>query len=86
MVGNVVPRRIARLLEAIAESPDEAVHLTESLRPLIAALSVETNPAPLKAMLARLGFCSSELRLPLVPLSQESSSRIERVLASCELV
>lgn len=85
VVGNVVPRRVARLLETIHEAPDEAAHLLESIRPLVRALSVETNPAPLKAMLARLGHCSGELRLPLVEVIPESSSTIERALEAAAL-
>lgn len=85
VVGNVVPRRVARLLETIHEAPDEAAHLLESIQPLVRALSVETNPAPLKAMLARLGHCSAELRLPLVEITGESSSTIEHALEAAAL-
>jgi 4-hydroxy-tetrahydrodipicolinate synthase len=33
------------------------------------ALFLETNPIPIKAAMAMLGFCRDELRLPLLPMT-----------------
>ena len=56
----------------------EAIH--RKLTPLFRALFLETNPAPVKHALARLGFMSGELRLPLVPVRPETAAAIEQTL------
>ena len=36
--------------------------------PLINALFCEVNPIPVKAAMAKMGFCEDYLRLPLTPM------------------
>jgi 4-hydroxy-tetrahydrodipicolinate synthase len=38
---------------------------------------VETNPVPVKAAAAILGYCTPELRLPLTPLGEAAQRRVE---------
>jgi 4-hydroxy-tetrahydrodipicolinate synthase len=42
---------------------------------------VESNPAPMKAALARIGLITNELRLPLCPITAASNSQLEKDLA-----
>lgn len=86
VVGNLMPGKIALLIEAIGRDDDRAAHTLETVRPLIRALALETNPAPLKTALARLGLCTPELRLPLVELESENAERLEQALRACELL
>jgi hypothetical protein len=46
-----------------------------------AALSRESDPAPLKYALSQMKLVSPRVRLPLVELKSESRAEIERVLA-----
>ena len=39
--------------------------------PLIAALFSEVNPIPVKAAMAKMGFCEDYLRLPLTPMEED---------------
>src|SRR5262249_38937709 len=69
VAGNVAPREMRALCDharsgRIAEA--EAEH--RKLGPLVKALFVESNPGPVKALLAQLGLIRNELRLPLVPV------------------
>jgi len=41
---------------------------------------VETNPTPVKAAAALLGYCSPEVRLPLATLSEAAQRRVESAL------
>ena len=41
--------------------------------PLVNALFSEVNPIPVKAAMAKMGFCEDYLRLPLTPM--EDSTR-----------
>ena len=56
----------------------EAIH--RKLTPLFRALFLETNPAPVKHALSRLGFGSAELRLPLVPVKPETAAAVDQAL------
>jgi len=94
VLANLVPDRVARLLE-LAGSPattspasavEEARKLAAELAPLVDALFVESNPVPVKAALAMMGYMSEEVRLPLAPLRNESRAKLERVLASFGLL
>lgn len=65
-----------------AGNNEKALELHQKLFPLFDALFVEPNPTCAKAALETLGFCSSELREPLVPLSSEQKVSLERVVSS----
>lgn len=47
----------------------EARRIAVALRPIVHDLFAEPNPAPLKGLLAWLGWCQADLRLPFVPAS-----------------
>ena len=48
--------------------------------PLIASLFAETNPAPVKYALSKLGYCENELRLPLFPVTKETEKKIDTAI------
>jgi len=56
------------------------------LLPLFRALFMETNPSPLKYALEVLGLARGELRLPLVPVCEESRRAIREALRHCGLL
>jgi 4-hydroxy-tetrahydrodipicolinate synthase len=59
---------------------EEAGALHRRLYPFIKALFRETNPAPVKAVLARMGIVRNELRLPLVPVGEDTQALLDREL------
>lgn len=73
VASNVVPAAMRRLCTAArAGDAGRARVLDAALQPLFAFLGVESNPIPLKALLAQLGHGHpAGIRLPLVPLSAE---------------
>jgi len=81
VLGHLQPGAIRRMIAAHpAGKHEEARRLHQELYPLTKALFVETNPAPVKFALARLGLIHDELRLPLVPLSAKHAPRVEAEL------
>lgn len=87
VAGHLVGRQMVAMLElARAGKRDEAAAIHRRLFPLIGALFLETNPAPLKAALARLGLIENELRLPLVPVGEETAGRLEREMEALGLL
>ena len=72
VVANIAPRQVAELCRAAAPGGDRAraEELEAWLAPLIQACFVESNPVPMKAALAALGYGTGEVRLPLTPLAE----------------
>lgn len=72
VISNLMPKRTAELCKT-AFSGDFAAAAKEQLEllPLMNALFSEVNPIPVKAAMAKMGFCKDYLRLPLVPMERE---------------
>jgi 4-hydroxy-tetrahydrodipicolinate synthase len=82
VLGNILPAETKALVDAaMAGRRDEARKLHARLLPVIDALFLESNPAPLKAALAIAGYCGDAVRLPLVPASEATRARLSEVLA-----
>jgi 4-hydroxy-tetrahydrodipicolinate synthase len=64
---------------------ESARELDETLHPLFDALSVTTNPMPLKAALEMLGICSGRMRLPMVPLDDGQREIVRAALERLDL-
>ncbi|MFO7640184.1 MAG: dihydrodipicolinate synthase family protein [Candidatus Competibacteraceae bacterium] len=48
--------------------------------PLHDVLFVETNPGPVKYAVSGLGLCGEDMRLPMVPISQDSRDAVDAVI------
>jgi 4-hydroxy-tetrahydrodipicolinate synthase len=81
VASNIAPGAVSDMVAAM-NSGDLARgrELHYGLLPLIRALSVETNPIPIKAAASLLGLCSDELRLPLVPMSGDNLRNLRTVM------
>lgn len=80
-VGNLVPEQIAELCALVAaDDHPAALRLHRDLFRINEAVFYDTNPGPLKAMLAAAGLGSDEVRPPLAPLAEETRERVLRVL------
>jgi 4-hydroxy-tetrahydrodipicolinate synthase len=83
-VGNFAPRPVAELYDAFeAGDHDRARRLHYDLHALVDAAFAETNPAPAKWVMERLGLLGSGLaREPLAPLSEGAQARVLKLLAA----
>lgn len=87
VASNVAPRLCAEFQNAcLAGDYKKALALQDRLTPLHDVLFIETNPAPVKYAVSRLGFISPEMRLPMVPLADASKKAIDKVLAGLGLL
>lgn len=57
-----------------------ALEAQKKLLPFIKAMFAETNPAPIKYALSKIGFCENELRLPLSPVKPFTERLIDEIL------
>jgi 4-hydroxy-tetrahydrodipicolinate synthase len=81
VTANVVPALCGALQEQFdAGNLDAVRRLKQRLQPLNEALFLDSNPIPVKRAMNLLGFCSNELRLPLVPLGAAADAVLTSVL------
>ena len=79
--SNVAPGAVSDMVDAALEGNwERARELHYELLPLFRALFVETNPIPVKTAASLLGFCSDEMRLPLVPMEGENLDLLQQTL------
>jgi 4-hydroxy-tetrahydrodipicolinate synthase len=82
VAGNEAPRFVSDLVRfALRGELDTARALDRRLAPLMDANFIETNPAPVKAALHRMGRIHNVLRLPLVPATEGCELAIAEALA-----
>jgi 4-hydroxy-tetrahydrodipicolinate synthase len=82
VISNLLPAHMTRLVHSALEGDFSAARREhDQLLPLMNTMFVESNPAPIKAALARIGLITNELRLPLCPITAASNSRLEKDLA-----
>ncbi len=88
VVSNVAPRDMAELCNlSLRGDWAAAKKLYYRLLPLCHALFYETNPAPVKAALFMMTkIASSEVRLPLVPMSEANRERLRADLQAYGLL
>lgn len=81
VASNVAGEAVACLWRSVRRGEAAAAAAQfRRLWPLIEALSVATNPVPVKYVCARLGLPAGPLRLPLVPLEAAEAQRVETAL------
>ena len=78
---HIAGERMAAMRDLVdSGEPERAREIDEGLQPLYEALSVTTNPMPLKAALEMLGICSERMRLPMVPLDDDQRATMRSAL------
>lgn len=83
VAANVIPESVAAMCDAFDEGNlAEARILHYEMVAMNKALFVETNPIPVKAMLAEMGFIENVLRMPLTPIGSAGREAIQKVLAT----
>ena len=87
VLSNLCPERMKKISDSLASGENEAaLSEQQALLPLIDAMFAETNPAPVKYALARLGLCSEEMRLPMSEVCDDTRRLIDGILKKFELI
>jgi 4-hydroxy-tetrahydrodipicolinate synthase len=83
VASNELPAEMAQLVEA-AEANDfsYAREIHTRLLPLMLANFAESNPGPVKCVMAQMGLLEESYRLPMVPPRAETREKLAKVLAS----
>lgn len=83
VTANEVPALVHGLVHAALEGRiAEARALHVRLQPVMDANFLESNPAPVKAALALMGRIENVVRLPLVPVRQDTLDQLRQAVAA----
>jgi 4-hydroxy-tetrahydrodipicolinate synthase len=81
VASNIIPKQVGDMVRAFQSGrAADAEQLHRTYYPLFRDLFVESNPVPVKSALARQGWMTEEVRLPLVPMQAQSRGRLEITL------
>lgn len=77
VLSNLLPKETSAMVHAYLEGNIEQARTMQlQYLPLIHALFCETNPIPVKAAMALLGYGTNTLRLPLVTMETEHEAQL----------
>ena len=82
VASNLIPRVMVDLVNAMNDGRlADALTVHRQYYPLFAAfLKLDTNPVPIKAALSLKGQCAPELRLPMVPMTEDKMAELKRIM------
>ncbi len=88
VASNLIPEVIVSLVKAcLSGNFPEALALQKQYYPLMRGLmSLDVNPVPIKTAVALQGHCTPELRLPLAPMSLETTVQLTALLQTYKLL
>ena len=77
VLSNVLPKESALMCQKFFDGDIKgATKMQLDYIPLINALFSEVNPIPVKAAMAKMGFCEDYLRLPLTPMEENTRKNL----------
>jgi 4-hydroxy-tetrahydrodipicolinate synthase len=81
VTANVAPKLCAEFQDACLRGAyDRARELQDKLMPLHDAMFCEPSPAPVKYAVSLLGYCTPEVRLPMVELTDAGRARVREAM------
>ena len=81
VTANIAPKLLSRMHNAWRQGDiNTAQEINKKLMPLHDALFCETSPGPLKYAASLLGICSSDARLPIVEIEEDSKLKVKNAL------
>ncbi len=87
VTANIAPRLCAEMQNAWTRGDIAEVNrIRDLLMPLHEALFVETSPAPVKYAASLLGHAKPDVRLPLVPASENAQARVRDAMRNAGLL
>jgi 4-hydroxy-tetrahydrodipicolinate synthase len=87
VASNEIPNEMASLTRAAINNEwASARALHRKYLPLMQANFIESNPLPVKAVLAMMGKIEEVYRLPLVPMRRDTRSRLQKIATEVGLI
>jgi 4-hydroxy-tetrahydrodipicolinate synthase len=87
VASNEIPHEMAEMTRAALNNDwDTARRFHRKYLALMQANFIESNPLPVKAVLAMMGKIEEVYRLPLLPMRRDTRSRLQKVVTEAGLV
>lgn len=87
VAANEAPALMSKMINLALEGNwNEARALHYRLLPLMEVNFIESSPGPVKAALAMMGLIEESYRLPLVPVGEQSKTKLRAVIAELGLL
>ena len=87
VTSNVAPRLCSEFQASCLKGDYAgALKLQDKLMPLHRALFIETSPAPIKYALSLIGKCAETVRLPMVPLADQTRAAVREAMVHAGLI
>jgi 4-hydroxy-tetrahydrodipicolinate synthase len=87
VASNEIPREMAEMTRAaLSNDWDAARRIHRKYLGLMQANFIESNPLPVKAVLAMMGKIEEVYRLPLLPMRRDTRSKLQRVATEAGLI
>ena len=87
VTANIAPNLLSRMHNAWKQGDiNTAQEINKKLMPLHDALFCETSPGPLKYAASLLGICSSDARLPIVEIEEDSKLKVKDALKQTGMI
>lgn len=85
VVSNLYPDKTIDICKQyFANIKDKSLDAQKELLPIINALFLETNPAPIKYAMSKKGLCSPDMRLPMWLPTKATREKIDRAIEEYE--
>ena len=87
VASNEIPREMAQMTRLAMSGDWEAARkIQDKFIALMQANFIESNPMPVKAVLAMMGKIEEVYRLPMVPMKKETRAKLEAIAAEAGLL
>jgi 4-hydroxy-tetrahydrodipicolinate synthase len=87
VASNEIPREMAEMTRAALNNDwNTARTIHRKYLPLMQANFIESNPLPVKAVLAMMGKLEEIYRLPLLPMRRDTRSKLQKIAADAGLI
>ena len=87
VASNEIPREMSEMTRAaLANDWESARRIHRKYLPLMLANFIESNPLPVKAVLAMMGRIEEVYRLPMLPMRRDTRSRLQKIAADAGLI
>jgi 4-hydroxy-tetrahydrodipicolinate synthase len=87
VTSNVAPRLCAEMQNACLKGDyASALRVQDRLMPLHTNLFIETSPAPVKYAASVLGFMKDAVRLPMIPVSDDTRQKVRSAMVHAGLI
>jgi 4-hydroxy-tetrahydrodipicolinate synthase len=87
VTANIAPKLCSDFQNACMQGAfEQALKIQDQLMPVHDAMFCEPSPAPVKYAASLLGLCTDEVRLPLVPATDEARAKVKAALTDAGIL